>query len=98
MNEVQNIITADNPALQIASVSGCYSFSIRNTKQSSSWFGNCEICNKPASEIWNAKKMKSIFHPILQKPGEIEIWSRYGHKDCLDNLIDKQSKSAEEAL
>jgi len=79
-------------------VSGCYSFSIRNTKQSSAWFGNCEICNKPASEIWNAKKMITVFHPILKRNVEIEIWYAYGHKECLDLIIEKQSKSAEEAL
>ena len=43
MNEEQNIMTADKPALQIASVSGCYSFTIRNTKQSSAVFGTVKF-------------------------------------------------------
>ena len=83
MNEEQNISAADNHALQIASVSGCYSFSIRNTKQSSAVFGNCEICNKPVSEVWHQKRMK----------GNIIISDGYGHKECLEN--NRTSKSEE---
>ena len=84
MNEEQNIMTADKPALQIASVSGCYSFTIRNTNQSSAVFGNCEICNKPASEVWHQKRMI----------GNRVISDGYGHRECLENI---RSKSAEEA-
>ena len=84
MNEEQNIMTADKPALQIASVSGYYSFTIRNTKQSSAVFGNCEICNKPASEVWHQKRMI----------GNRVISDGYGHRECLENI---RSKSAEEA-
>ena len=85
MNEEENLIIADKPALQIESVSGCYSFTIRNTKQSSAVFGNCEICNKPASEIWHQKRLI----------GNCVISDGYGHKECLEN--NRTSKSAEEA-
>ena len=61
-----------------------YSFSIRNTNQSSAVFGNCEICNKPASEVWHQKRMI----------GNSVISDGYGHRECLENV---RSKSAEEA-
>ena len=84
MNEKQNLINTDNPALQIANVIGCYSFILRNTKQSSSVFGNCEICNKPVSEVWHQKRMK----------GNRIISDGYGHKECLENI---RSRSAEDS-
>ena len=61
---------------------GCYSFTIRNTKQSSAVFGNCEICNKPASEVWHQKRMT----------GNSVISDGYGHKECLEKI---RSRSAE---
>ena len=73
-----------NPQLNIPVVSGCYSFTIRNTKQSSAVFGNCEICNKPASEVWHQKRMI----------GNRVISDGYGHRECLENI---RSKSAEGA-
>ena len=84
MNEEQNITTADKPALHIASVSGCYSFTISNTKQSSAVFGNCEICNKPASEVWHQKRMI----------GNRVISDGYGHMECLENI---RSRSVEDS-
>ena len=84
MNEAEKIDKPQGNGV-LPCVSGSYSFLIRNTKQSSAVFGNCEICNKPASEVWYQKRMK----------GNIIISDGYGHKECLEN--NRTSKSAEEA-
>ena len=84
MIKAENLHEPQKQALNIPVVSGCYSFTIRNTKQSSAVFGNCEICNKPVSEVWHQKRMI----------GNRVISDGYGHRECLENI---RSKSAEEA-
>jgi len=65
-----------------------YSFSIRNTNQSSAVFGNCEICNKPASEVWHQKRMI----------GNSVISDGYGHRECLENVRSKSDNDGGKKL
>jgi len=63
-----------------------YKYIINSTNDSSSKFGNCEICNKQVSEVFIQVEQRKYIKP----DGEISFTgdkctTLYGHKECLLN-------------
>lgn len=59
------------------------SYELKNTQQSSSILGNCEICGKPVVEVWHFTKFKVNIHPILKRELKIQSFDTYGHHRCI---------------
>ena len=66
-----------------------YNFTIRDTECNSKVFGDCEICNKNAVQIFHQKRFELIKHPITNLPYEKFISDCYGHYSCLMEIRQK---------
>lgn len=57
-------------------------YRLTSTRNNSSKYGNCEICNKPVSEVYQQVKQKRFFFESK------EHWTHesntFGHKSCLE--------------
>ncbi len=56
-------------------------YKLTNTNQSSSYYGNCEICNKHVSEVYTQSHENKVI--IEGKVHWIYIGDAFGHEKCL---------------
>lgn len=67
-----------------------YKYRLTTTGDNSAKYGNCEICGKPASEVYQQVKQKKF---MLDG---IEHWTyesnTFGHKSCLESIQIKESQ------
>lgn len=58
-----------------------YRYTLKSTGQSSTRFGNCEVCHLPASEV---------YHQTEEREYKTNHWTPvldlYGHKECLEKI------------
>ena len=62
-----------------------YNYSLTNTGQSSSRYGNCEVCREHCSEVWHQVETRN--YQIGNYQGQTfggcrDLW---GHKECLES-------------
>jgi hypothetical protein len=45
-------------------------------------YGNCEVCDKPVSEVFQQSEEKSYQHPVIGE-GWAHVGNTFGHEECL---------------
>ncbi len=63
-----------------------YKYKLINLKESSSKYGNCEVCHKWADSVYSQTEYKKY------KFGYYETNTLFGHKDCLLKNRKKEDK------
>lgn len=69
-----------------------YRYQLYSTGESSSKYGNCEVCGKYASEVWYQSEERT-YEPLPGEKGPFWTWegcrSWFWHKKC---LVSKQRR------
>ena len=58
-------------------------YKIKSTHSSSDRFGPCEVCNKPATEVFYQKTFIPYFSIIRGCISKSMVKSQFGHEQCL---------------
>ena len=66
-----------------------YRYNLKSTEDSSSKYGNCDICGKHATEVFHQMEER---HYKIEHEGQIyEGWTKhncnnyFGHRECLES-------------
>tara|TARA_R110000850_G_scaffold272792_1_gene408334 strand:+ start:154 stop:348 length:195 start_codon:yes stop_codon:yes gene_type:complete len=61
---------------------------MKSTGESSQKFGDCQVCRKPASEVFYMTQMREYFNQLKKEFGvtQHDCFSKFGHKSCLSGL------------
>jgi len=72
---------------QVATPEGVYRYRIRSTGDSSRKYGNCEICDQHASEMFIQVEERQYFNLGKSEQGwtQYKCKTSFGHYDCLVN-------------
>lgn len=64
-----------------------YKYKISSTSSNSTKYGNCEICGKPATEVFHQIEEREFFDPITNTESYThnKCTSYFGHKECLES-------------
>ena len=72
---------------------GSFTRTIRNTECSTKVFGNCEVCNKEAVEIFHQVISKNLgFNKYVNRNITHHYSDQYGHIKCLQDVWDTTTK------
>jgi len=85
----EQIIKHQTPHIAKHVLGDDFSFVLRDTECNSKIFGDCEICNRNAVQIFSLRKLKSTFISKVNRIVTNEVYHVYGHRECLINLKNK---------
>jgi hypothetical protein len=60
-----------------------YRYILKLTNNSSQKYGNCEICNKPVTEVFHQTEERSFVYNNEEHWTQYKCNNLFGHKECL---------------